>query len=224
MRRIISTILALSLCICLLPSSFASNTDQFSFRDGITWGMTIQEVKQRENSLNYEYLSRDDFPYSVLAYMNIPVSMYPNATLIYLFREDILYGAIYETSNADNFTLQYLYKALRAKYGDSKPWSANEVVEFFTYLYGLMYLSGEDEAIKSMYSDLGTDNYDDFISALFTTMINMSPEQFDQFSTLGEVWTLPDDTVLLFTDTKEFNGSIILYFAPTMFLFNTDGL
>ncbi len=224
MKRFISLVLSLLFCFSFIPSCFAATTDQFVFRDGITWGMTVTEVEQHEKNQNGEYLYSDESVYSALGYENIEVSSYPHANLVYMFKNGLLYGAIYDPSGANKETIAYLKNALHSKYGDSNIWGKTEIVKFFTYFYGMLFLVEEEDVFESLYIDAGVDNFDDFITVLATIPDSLSQEQEAELSTFGEAWKLPDGTSILFTEEEGFGSTLLLYFAPELDQFNTNGL
>lgn len=224
MKKLVSIILVLTICYCFVLSSFAASNDQFVFRDGITWGMTVSEVEQHEKNINKTYLSNDESVYSALGYANIEVSSYPYANLYYIFKDGLLYGAIYDPAGADTGTITYLKNAMHSKYGDSDSWGKSEIVKLFSYFYGILYLIEGGDTFEQLFINAGVDNIDDFIEFIEVSWSKISKEQEAELSQLGEVWRLSDGTTVILSDEKAIGYTFLFYLAPEMNQYNTNGL
>ncbi len=134
MRKMLCLLLGLLLmCPCALSENDTSSTPAeeatgFVFRNGVTWGMTLEEVQAQEGR---EADTTEPFTDYVTAsvYYRVPVSRYTANSLYYLFAEGALFLTNYEialdllASDAErDADYTYLTNALSSLYG-----KANEI-------------------------------------------------------------------------------------------------
>lgn len=102
------------------PSPAVTETpapNAFRFRDGIRWGMNMQQVKALENVPMTERTMQN---WSVIiSDGKVAVSRF-TADLVYMFREERLLMASYEFQNGNYDDFLYLSGALASVYGEKK--------------------------------------------------------------------------------------------------------
>lgn len=148
------------LCLLVLCISFSACTEEepFSFRNGIQFGMSLEELKQKEK----ENGNLDDSIWASVEIGNwkmfgthvpVEVSNY-KANLIYLLANDCMEAAGYdfndisaEESVGDAF--KYIRQALSAVYGENEPVAASKIVELMdAFSQGFYSEADIREAVK----------------------------------------------------------------------------
>jgi len=119
---------------------------QFSFRAGVTWEMTVNDVQQLENETMVERRQKE---WTVLYLQNrVSVSNY-YAYLAYIFHQDKLRMIMYEFENEPDSSFLYLTGALDSVYGAEKETTARDVMMIMDQLYPGRYT---DEQLKNVIS------------------------------------------------------------------------
>ncbi len=211
MEKMISVLLCLVMLFSVLPQCFAEN-DAFVFRNNISWGMSVDEVKEHELPLESEEFSSTGSNNVYLGYKDIPVSHYPKANLFYMFKDGMLYGAIYTFDNANDQTLGYILNALSSKYGEAGKIGYTGIVKIMLYLYDL--------AIQT----IGIESSDWFDPNNVDESLGVTENNRDSLSVPGSTWELPDGTMIIYPDKSISGIPLLLYFAPEQDDFNTGGL
>lgn len=144
--------------------------DSFTFRNGITFGMSKEEIVQleAENGQIGEdawYTVDGMFYYDSIITEDIPVSKF-KADIVYLFDNNQMEMAVYNirrSSKDDEATFNYLERALCSLYGECTLGKLKDIVSIFTTA---MYGSLVSEQYDSSLEDLGVVlewNYDDIV-------------------------------------------------------------
>ena len=200
MKKYISLIMSLFICFSFVPSCFAANTNQFVFRDGITWGMSVDDVRRIEGSEdNIENLLGAKY----MSYFDISVSKYDSCELQYIFIDNILCAAEYiirpgkgEVASAS----EYIIKGLTMKYGNPA---------IFTEKTAQRFLAPELSE-----TELGLP-------------VNNLSEIIEEFNNSKSLWELKDGT-LIFCDkvVSDDVPSLMIYYISDNLVgnINTDGL
>ncbi len=98
----------------------AAQTAPFTFRNGIQWGMSPEEVQAAE-AAEPAVSQEMDSGYLINLYTGAAVSNY-SATLEYVFLKDALKLAVYDfTGNVAEKDFSYLSGALGSVYGEAEP-------------------------------------------------------------------------------------------------------
>ena len=186
MRKPLSFIMAVCLTISLLignaPAS-SSEDDSFVFRDGITWGMSKEDIIALEGN-DYRSVSTDFEDFELLNYMDKQVSDYP-AELNLAFYQNSLICAGYFFYPDSQEDIDNLILAYTTKYGESHPGK-----EDFLKLYQLTqpdyaeYCAAYDE-----------DNFFKWYAPGNTyILIFMEPVQFETNSyTIATIYYIPPE-------------------------------
>ena len=121
-QRIFAFALACLLLIAALPA-LANEGDAapyaFTFRNGITWASTVEEVQQLEQQVDDEEAdSSKNGAFTGLVFTNKRVSDYAG-TLIFLFKDDVLQLISYDLSDFGEPDFLHLLAALKTVYGPS---------------------------------------------------------------------------------------------------------
>ena len=212
MKKPISILLCLVILFSVLPRCFAGNEDEFVFRDGITWGMSVAEVKEHEKPRIAEELNTEGSNYTYIGYEGVPVSSYPNANLFYMFKNGMLYGAIYSLDNASDQTVDYILDALSSKYGVPGKLGYTEVVKIMLYLYDLAVQTASADS----WEWFDPNNVDESLGVTEATKGTVRLP--------GSSWELPDGTYIVYPDKSLSGIPLLLYFSPEKDQYNTSGL
>ena len=102
----------------------AAGETEFTFRNNITWGATMDQVQTAEGG---EPRCDDNGPLDLLIYEQAAVSNY-EAELMYIFLDDSLVIAYYYFEELPSHDYDYLAKALTSKYGE--PMAADPVRQY----------------------------------------------------------------------------------------------
>ena len=131
MKKLICLILTL---LFLCPTAFAEvpaeETPEFTFRNGIRWGMTPEQVRAAEGrEADDFYPTRDSV--DILEFYDVPVSRF-TSDLVYIFVNDTLYGACYCGFDTDyiSASCHYLNGALSSVYGNPVPVEPDVINQF----------------------------------------------------------------------------------------------
>lgn len=130
-RCIILVILA---CVLFVSTGVAEDSEKFVFRNGITWGMSPEEVQECEEALLFPTEDSKDHYVSPGVY----VSKY-KAVLTLQFKNEQLFMIVYSFQDDSKQTyevIDYLYEALSLKYGDSVNTTFEEVDDVNRFLFG----------------------------------------------------------------------------------------
>lgn len=128
MKRIIALLCALLL---LFTCAFADETASFTFRSGIRWGMTDEEVQAIEGPGFCYSQTFHGIPLAFTGYQDIDFSVYTGGLLAYTYIENDLCGAVYLTYSASPDDELYLRTALTCLYGESEPYEGTcPIVEY----------------------------------------------------------------------------------------------
>lgn len=122
----------------------------FAFRDGITWGISMENVLTLESGEAYSDSVGESV---VLRYGQVSVSNY-SATLSYIFQDNILVSAFYYFEDSSLRDYFYLLSALSSKYGDPISPDINRQTTLFCLL-GIP----EEEAYKLANWELADGTY-----------------------------------------------------------------
>lgn len=113
----------------------AAASEGFSFRNGITWGMTPDEVRSAEGREDDSF--REDGGIAALTYGYTDVSKYTADYLLYLFSDNKLVEATYIfTSSWSPATAKYINGALTQLYGDPTEMTADEISSEMSFYSG----------------------------------------------------------------------------------------
>lgn len=114
MKRFLAWMLA---AMCLIGTAAAAETPhEFSFRNGITWGMEAQEILEYEGEEEWHDQEQLAGGVKVMMLEDAEVSLF-EADLSYVFAESSLQMCLYELS-LDEEEAGYLTGALQTKYGE----------------------------------------------------------------------------------------------------------
>lgn len=116
-------LLAFALLRIFSPVLAEDAAPAFSFRNGITWASTPEDVRQSESTEGYEDTEDGWFG---ISYSDVPVSNFTADALVYLFSGDTLLGTWYgfdlnHRTNEPALSEEdciYLKNALSSKYGE----------------------------------------------------------------------------------------------------------
>ena len=132
MKRCIA--LVILACVLFVSIGIAEDSEKFVFRNGITWGMSPEEV-QNNGAIHLIKADESNESYFVV---EIDVSKY-KAVLELEFKHNQLFMIVYSFQDDSKQTyevMDYLYKALSLKYGDSANTTFEEVDDVNRFLYG----------------------------------------------------------------------------------------
>ena len=202
MKKSLVFLLCLGILLSVLPCCFADTTNNFTFRDGITWGMSEKEVLSLEQEQNPWFSRTNDGSFSMLQYDAIKVSTHQNTTLTYLFKNGMLYNAVYTLNGADESTAQYITQAMTSKYGEAGALGYDELVKFIEYIYHFMKTSGSPGAEG------------DFDPSVVSERLGVSEKDLPHIVLPGASWTLPDGTLILYTDQPLTQTPMLMYCSP----------
>ena len=126
MKRTVSVILCILFCLSVTPVGFASydkENNEFVFRNGITWGMSQEDVKSREETPNDDEDSLPVAGITSLFFENIRVGDLTAKDMAYCFFRDKLYmtGYVFWLSNSPVSRVaqkKVIKSALESVYGD----------------------------------------------------------------------------------------------------------
>lgn len=113
------------LCIIVLvsitffSSALAEEETPFVFRNGITWGMSVEEVQEKEGVWDIEAFYNYDFNCDVFPLLGVTVSDF-EASLAYCFKDSQLFSCIYavvDPYSNPNIVFDCLIQSLSKKYG-----------------------------------------------------------------------------------------------------------
>lgn len=113
-------VLVILACVLFVSIGIAEDAERFVFRNGITWGMSPEEVRNLESVKLATVGGNEDPDYSGLMTVDVAVSKY-EANLGYDFKNDQLFMCSYTFQDGYQETYQvldYLYGALSLKYGE----------------------------------------------------------------------------------------------------------
>ena len=120
------------------PSPSPDETGRFSFRNGITWLMSPEEVKAAETGLQTEERSQANWSV-VYSVGRVEVSRF-FADLVYIFRDRQLYMILYAFAPGETATtFAYLAEAISSVHGSRTRGEALEVVSLMDQVYPGMY-------------------------------------------------------------------------------------
>lgn len=114
MKRSIACLLLLAVLMMSAAAAESVSGEAFYIRNGITWGMSPDEVKTREDKKN-DHIIEDGYYYG-LGYENVPVSIFATSSLRYIFISDELAMISYDIPTQDEHGYIYLDGALTSKY------------------------------------------------------------------------------------------------------------
>ena len=114
MKRCIA--LVILACVLFVSIGIAEDSEKFVFRNGITWGMSLEDVLRTEGFENPEMFPiRKHFS----SFSEVKVSGM-DTSLVYVFDDNSLYACMYaiidESINSE-FAFSRLYMSLSSKYG-----------------------------------------------------------------------------------------------------------
>ena len=189
------------LSIFLLFSCITAFAEEgFIFRDGITWGMTSEEIREKESNLKYVE-NTNIKGVGKLILDGAKVGKYEDARLIYRFLNNALYSTAY-CIDADESQAKYIFTYLEAtlskKYGDSHSTTDQDLDSYVDYY-------------KEMEGNI---NVNDDSSEFIDEMIQL-------YTT---AWALPDGTTIFLGIDNENNSVNVIYVAPYGILLDTEGL
>lgn len=128
----------------------AAPTPAFSFRNGVNWNMSREQVRATEN---IDLTDRSNGSWSILyPLQRVEVSRY-QADLVYMFYEDALKMITYDfgnTGTASDFT--YLTGALDSVYGEHTEPDATVVVGIMDQIYPGYYTTDRIHSIRGWIS------------------------------------------------------------------------
>lgn len=141
MKKLISLVLIFVLCFSVssvlaenetaVPAAAAAS-ESFSFRNGITWGMSADEVRSAENR-SEEYF-REEGNITSLVFGYTDVSKYTADFLMYLFVDDQLKSVVYIfNKNWNDASVKYFNGALTQLYGDPVEMTKEEITAEFSF-------------------------------------------------------------------------------------------
>ena len=118
-KRISCFIMAIMISLLLSSTTLA---ESFSIRNGISFGMSVEEVKAKESDLNFEELSEEDYnrgfyPYEITLNAKITMLGNNNTELFYSFNNDALEQIGMFLRGSKKADVDTLFKALTEKYG-----------------------------------------------------------------------------------------------------------
>lgn len=114
MKRFLAWMLAV---MCMIGTAAAAELPaEFSFRNGITWGMEAQEILAYEGEEEWHDLEQLAGGVKVMMLEDAEVSLF-EADLSYVFAESGLQMCLYQLS-LDEAEAEYLTGALQTKYGE----------------------------------------------------------------------------------------------------------
>ena len=172
MMNIKLRLLALAAALVTLLT-LGAEAEGFSFRGGVTWDATMDEVMalEEENapSLEDEYIP--GFP-KLVEIRNAKVAGMTASSLAYLFREGLLIAFLYDFSAHTEADFQTLKTALTAKYGEPSASDPQAAAARLNAIAGQEFVKPED--LKG-YAQWGIDG----VTNIFITYIQ--PDNFTIF-------------------------------------------
>lgn len=122
MKRFIVLCIIVLVSITFFSSALAEEETPFVFRNGITWGMSVEEVQEKE-IMECEYVTTPE--YDMLICWEASICNL-DSTLGYIFKERHLTCCLYgftTTYITSDSTFRFLHDALEAKYGSPDSFS-----------------------------------------------------------------------------------------------------
>lgn len=127
-----------------LKTAFAGNEtkpatvndgETFTFRNGITWGMSKQEIVALEGESDRDRVMKSGYP--AIYYDNVKVSKYDNALLGYAFAKESggMIFSWYSMQGDTEEMLNYFKAAFDLKYGEEKEADASELLRIDIELF-----------------------------------------------------------------------------------------
>lgn len=154
MKRFIVLCIIVLVSITFFSSALAEEETPFVFRNGITWGMSVAEVQEKEGNSLVPTLNH-------FALFNVDVSKF-KANLLYYFNNDKLlmcdYSILVEYDECED-TMQYLISALASKYGDNDACSFSTLEKTFDMFYDFDFKIEYPKEIYKFSASDGTDIY-----------------------------------------------------------------
>ena len=202
MKKLLTVLVCLGMLMSFLPSCFADAADSFTFRDGITWGMSEEEVMGCEKGQSSLFNRTDDGALSILQYEGVQVSTLKNSTLTYIFRDGALSSAIYMLNDADEATANYIIEAMASKYGEEEALGYKQYIKIRTYLSELSDAFGNSDTEEG--SEPPT----------IKEKLGLPEETLIYQVLSGASWELPDGTQIICTVQPLTQTPMLLYLCP----------
>jgi len=150
----------LSIAFLVLPVKGEEDIETFVIRNGLSWGMSMEEVQEIEN--RKEYVLLEDGNYKGFINDNEQVSVFESRTM-FIFIEDKLTMISYELAAETERDFKYLDGALSTKYvrlGENKADDLFNVLNSFDPSRGIMPLGQDvEETSLIVYTDNDTHIY-----------------------------------------------------------------
>ena len=139
MKKLLFCVLAM---ILMLSCSALSEGAPFTFRNGVQFGMSMDQVIACEGSEpgEHDFLTEDS-PWECLEWYDVPVSRF-SAQLNYIFNGDQLKLAVYDFYNrlhADSGDVDYLKAAIDEVYGEGVISEPEEILAIMNMLVPGLY-------------------------------------------------------------------------------------
>ena len=127
-------LIALLLVLALMGCAALAEAQAFSFRNGVAWGMTVDEVLAAEGNPEYETFNSGD---GVMTGLEIDdaTAAGVEADLMYNFTNGRLVMCGYEF-DAEDVTIDALAEQLAVKYGPASESDFAAVVEIYNIMFG----------------------------------------------------------------------------------------
>ena len=186
MRKPLLFIIAICLSISLLISNaFASSSEDgsFIFRDGITWGMSKEDITALEGD-DYRSVSTDFEGFELLNYMDKQVSDF-SAELNLVFHQNLLICAGYFFYPDSQEDIDNLILAYTTKYGESHPGKEDylKLHQLTQPDYAEYCAAYDEDKFFKWYAPGNTD-----------ILIFMEPVQFETYSyTIATIYYIPPE-------------------------------
>ncbi|MDO4867190.1 MAG: hypothetical protein Q4C10_11615 [Clostridia bacterium] len=130
MKKLITLLLVLALMGC----AALAEAQAFSFRNGVAWGMTQDEVLAAEGNPNYEAFDAGDGSMTGIEIDDVTAAGV-EAELMYNFMNGSLVMCGYEF-DADDVTIDALAEQLTGKYGPESEADYAAIVEIYNIMFG----------------------------------------------------------------------------------------
>ena len=153
MRQRISFVFIVAIVILamVVVEATGEEAEPFSFRNGITFGMSIEEIKEIEEVQNHldpeKWRTSFEYGWTVLTMdEKVRISQY-TGEIVYFFNNDMMQSALYMVTTEDiDEVYQGITKALSSIYGDCEDVDQNQIesmIKFFTPVHYLSLSEGK---------------------------------------------------------------------------------
>ena len=150
MKKTITAILLMVLCFTVF-SSLCEEAATFSFRNGVMFGMSEEEIKKIEadyNQVDLESWESTEISAWQVLLANTKVSSY-DSNLMYFFTNDQMEAAFYDFSSFDEDNpFNAIAAALSEEYGEKESIEPKEIIKLMDYFSPGFYSESD---IKSPY-------------------------------------------------------------------------